>query len=338
MQASLYQGNRKLTISKCVEVPPKKSEVKIKISYCGICGTDLHIYHGNMDSRVNIPHIMGHECSGVVSEIGEEVKDVKIGDKVVVRPLRSCGKCAACLAGDSHICYNLDFLGIETNGAMQSYWTVPAETIHKIPDNMSLKYGALIEPLAVVCHDVRISGLVKGEKVVIIGGGPIGILAALVAKNVGADVLISEINEYRVNFAKKLGLNTINPKELDIEEYVNEWTGGAGADVVFEVSASKAGASIMTKLLRARGRIVAIGIYSNPPEVDLKQFFLRELKLFGARVYEIEDYENAIQLASTGELPLESIITKVAPLKELQEVLEGMTTDQQAMKILIDCQ
>ncbi len=337
MVGAYYKGNKIIEMGPAEKVQPGENEVQIKIAYCGICGTDLHIYHGNMDARVTVPHIMGHECSGTVSEIGGQVKDIKVGDKVVVRPLGPCGKCPACLAGHNHICYKLKFLGIETHGAMQSYWTVPAETVHKIPDDMSLQYGALIEPLAVVCHDVRLSGLVKGEKAVVIGGGPIGILAALVAKSVGADVLISEINEFRLEFAEKLGISTVNPMKQDVEAFVNEWTGGAGADVVFEVSASNAGAAVMTKLARSRGRIVLIGIYSNSPQVDLKQFFLRELKLFGARVYEKEDYEKAIELAAAGELPLESLITKVAPLEELKEVLEGMTGDQKAMKILIEC-
>lgn len=336
MKASFYEGNETITIGEGTAVEPKKDEVRVKIAYTGVCGTDLHIFHGAMDARVNMPQIMGHECSGTIDAIGSDVEGMEIGEKVVVRPLHWCGECAACKAGHNHICYNLDFLGIDTPGSMQSYWTVPADTIHKIPADMDLKYGALIEPLAVACHDVSRSRLTKGEKAVVIGGGPIGILVALAAKATGAEVIISEVNEYRLGFAEELGIKTVNPMNKDLVEFVNEWTDGVGADVCFEVSGSKPGAMIMTDVVRTRGRVVVVAIFGNPPEINMKQVFWREIEIFGARVYEYADYERAIQLAASGDLPLDRLITKVAPIDDLQAVFKGMTGDQQAMKILIE--
>jgi len=338
MKATFYVGNETIEVGEGTKVTPKNDEVRIKVAYCGICGTDLHIFHGMMDQRVNMPQIVGHECSGIVDEVGSDVTHVKVGDKVVVRPLGPCGDCPACNSGNSHICYNLDFLGIDTPGAMQSYWTIPAESIHKIPEDMDLKYGALIEPLAVACHDVSRAKLQKGEKAVVIGGGPIGILVALAAKETGAEVLISEVNEYRLGFAEKLGIKTVNPMKTDIVKFVNEWTNGVDADVVFEVSGSKPGALTMTDIVRTRGRIVVVAIFGTPTEVNLKQMFWRELEVYGARVYEKEDYERAIELAASGRLQLDSLITKVAPLEELGEVFKSMTGDQEAMKIIMDCQ
>lgn len=335
MKASFYERNETIRIGEGTKVDPKSDEVRVKIAYSGICGTDLHAFHGVMDARVANPQILGHECSGIVDAIGSDVKGVKLGSKVVVRPLHSCGKCYACTHGLSHICYNLDFLGLDTPGSMQSYWTVPSDTIHEIPEDMDLKYGALIEPLAVACHNVSRSKLAKGEKCVVIGGGPIGILVALVARSVGAEVIISEVNDYRLGFAKELGFTTVNPMEKDLVEYVMEWTDGVGVDVCFEVSGSKPGAKVMTDVLRTRGRIVVVAIFGNPPEINLKQVFWRELELYGARVYEYVDYEKAIELAASGELPLDSLITKVAPLEDLQAVLKEMTGDQKAMKILM---
>lgn len=337
MLAAFYEGNQKITIGKCIEMEPQKGEVKIKIAYCGICGTDLHIFHGKMDKRVDIPQIMGHECSGEIVEIGEDVEGFSIGDRIVVRPLDYCGKCPACLAGHQHICHNLKFLGIDTQGAFQSYWTVPSTTLHKVPDDVCLKHAAMVEPLAVACHDVRMGNVKRGEHVVVMGGGPIGMLVALVAKSKGANVLISEINDYRISLAQKLGIDVINPAKDDIVEYVEKRTNGAGADVVLEASGAEIVAESMTNILATRGRIVLVAIYSQPTKINLHRFFWRELRLFGARVYENIDYENALSLASNKQIPFDELITDIAPLSELQDTLEKMGNDQKAMKTLIDC-
>ncbi|MBB6734722.1 zinc-dependent alcohol dehydrogenase [Cohnella zeiphila] len=337
MKAAIYEGNHVIRITEGTCVQPAKDEVQIAVSYAGICGTDLHLYHGRMDHRVTFPHVMGHEMSGIVRAAGAEVSHVAAGDRVVVMPLISCGECPACRAGHEHICQRLKFIGIETPGAFQSCWTVPAKTVLKIPDSLSLKLGALIEPLAVACHDVRIGDVKKGENAVILGGGPIGTLIALVAKANGANVLVSEINPYRIELLSKLGIATVNPKERDVAEYVEELTGGAGCDVVFEVTSSSAGARLMTQLPRTRGRIVVVGIFSDPPPVDLHRFFWRELKLLGARVYEKEDFERAIVLAASGDLPLEGLISDVYPLERLQDGFRQMESGAGVMKILLDC-
>ena len=135
-----------------------------------------------MDARVKMPQIMGHEMSEIVHKVGAGVQGFLEGDPVTVMPLDPCGACPACQAGHTHICHNLKFLGIDTPGAFQSYWTVPAHTLHKLPDNLSLAHGALIEPLAVACHDVRLAHVAPDDNVVVLGGGPIGMLVGLVAK------------------------------------------------------------------------------------------------------------------------------------------------------------
>ncbi|UOF90670.1 alcohol dehydrogenase catalytic domain-containing protein [Fodinisporobacter ferrooxydans] len=337
MKAAFYEGDKKIRIGECTCIEPEDNEVQIKVSYAGICGTDLHIYLGHMDKRVKFPQIMGHEMSGVVHALGGEVKHIAVGDRVTVMPLDPCGKCQACLSGHSHICKNLKFLGIETPGAFQTYWTVPAFAVFPIPDQLPMEHGALIEPLAVACHDVRIGDVKKGEYAVVLGGGPIGTLIALVAKEAGARVLVSEINPFRLELLKELGMDTINPKEKDLVEYVNLQTQGTGADVVFEVTSSATGAEVMTQLPRTRGRIVVVAIFSQPPKVDLHRFFWRELKLLGARVYEREDFEKAIQLAAAGKLPLDRVISEIYPLEDLEKGFKQMESGGQAMKILLSC-
>ena len=216
-------------------------------------------------------------------------------------------------------------------------WTVPAHTLHRLPDSLALREGAMVEPVAVACHDVRMSDLKDGEFATVIGGGPIGILVALVAQARGARVVMAEVNAFRLQLARDLGLDAINPLETDLPQLVNERTGGAGADVVFEVSGSQAGADTMTKLPRTRGRIVVVAIYGEAPKVDLFRFFWRELKLSGARVYEPEDFELAIELASTGRLPLAKLITDVLPLAGLEEAMHRMEGGGACMKILVSC-
>lgn len=335
-QAAYYEGNRTIRQGRGEMVEPKRGEVQLKISHCGICGTDLHIYHGAMDARIQMPLVMGHEMSATVHRLGEGVADYAIGDKVVVMPLAPCGDCPACAAGHSHICHNLDFLGIDTPGAFQSFWTVPAYALHPMPAHLSLKHGALIEPLAVACHDVRLAEVKAGDQVVVLGGGPIGMLVALVAKHYGAEVLISEINPFRVEMARSLGLAALNPTEVDLTKLVMEETGGAGADIVFEVSGSQAGASIMTDLLRTRGLAVVVAIFAQAPKIDLFRFFWRELRLQGVRVYESEDFSAAIELAAQGALPLDELITDVRPLESLQSGFEEMDKGGQVMKILLE--
>lgn len=335
-KAVFYEGDRQIRAGENDAVAPQAGEIQIKVSHGGICGTDLHIYHGAMDQRVVMPQILGHEMSGTVAAVGEGVEGFAIGEKVTVMPLDYCGDCPACHAGHQHICHNLKFLGIDTQGAFQSYWTVPAHTVHRLPEELSLKHGALIEPLAVACHDVRLGEVKAGDYVVVLGGGPIGMLVALVAKEKGATVLVSEINPYRVELAQQLGVQAINPKEDDLLAHVMKETNDTGADIVFEVSGSQAGANIMSDLLRTRGLAVIVAIFSSPPEIDLFRFFWRELRLKGVRVYESEDFEAAIALAASGALPLDDLITDVRPLDALKSGFEDMEKGGQVMKILLE--
>jgi 2-desacetyl-2-hydroxyethyl bacteriochlorophyllide A dehydrogenase len=172
---------------------------------------------------------------------------------------------------------------------------------------------------------------------VVIGGGPIGLLVALVARETGAAVLLSEVNPGRRGLAEQLGLEVVDPSTVDVSERTHARTAGAGADVVFEVSGSSAGVAAMTRLAGLRGRIVVVAIFPEPQPVSLFDFFWKELELRGARVYEPEDYERAIALLETGDLPLDRLITSVEPLERLPAVFAEQVHGSAAMKILVDC-
>jgi threonine dehydrogenase-like Zn-dependent dehydrogenase len=213
---------------------------------------------------------------------------------------------------------------------------VPAFTLHRLPPTVDLRLAALVEPLAVACHDVRRGEVVAGESVVVIGGGPIGLLVGLVAGAQGAEVTLSEVSYFRRALAAGLGLDVIDPTATDLEVAVLDRTGGVGADVVFEVSGSAAGAEVMTRLASIRGRVVVVAIFPEPQPVRLFDFFWKELRMVGARVYEPEDYERAIDLLGEDALPLEPLISAVEPLDRLPSVFEELD-DAAAMKVLIDC-
>jgi 2-desacetyl-2-hydroxyethyl bacteriochlorophyllide A dehydrogenase len=273
----------------------------------------------------------------VVEQVGEGVAGFAPGDHVTVRPLAYDDEESAWQRPGAHIRPGVRFMGIDTPGAFQYSWTVPADTLHRLPHDLPLDVAALTEPLAVACHDVRRGRVAPDEQVVVIGGGPIGMLIALVARAAGARVLVSEINPHRLALLEEMGLDTVNPQEADIVEVVKGRTGGIGADVVFEVTATEAGARTMTELACVRGRIVVVGIFSDPPPVDLFQFFWSELELLGARVYESEDFERAIALAAGGTLPLEKLISKEVALADLEDAFHEISSGANLMKVLVKC-
>ena len=335
ISAAFYRGDRQFTVETTQASPPAPGEVAVRIAYCGICGTDMHVFHGNMDARVGFERVIGHEMSGTIAAVGDGVGGMAVGQKVVVRPLDHCGDCPACHAGHEHICHNLKFLGLDTDGAMQEIWNVPAHTIHMLPDNIRMDHAALIEPVAVACHDVRLSRLQAGEDALVIGGGPIGVLVAMVARDAGARVVISEVNPHRLSIAGKLGFDTINPMETDLAAAIAERTGGKGADGVFEVAGTQPGVDAMTACAATRGRIVMVAIHAQKPEVDMFRFFWRELELVGVRVYEKEDYEKAIAIIAGGGVDADTVITDVSPLSEIQSAFESLDSSPTALKSLI---
>lgn len=335
MHAAVYAGNRTFD-PVTLETPGLgRDEVRIAVRYVGLCGTDLHIFHGHMDGRVDIPAVIGHEMSGVISEVGGDVEGWGVGDAVTVMPLLWDGTCPACLAGNSHVCQNLAFVGIDTPGALQEEWVVPASLLVRVPESVPLDHAALVEPVAVAVHDVRRSELEPGQKAVVIGAGPIGVLIAAVARQIGADVVIVELDAERRSFAADLGLTTIDPRAVDAVEWVQDWTVGAGADVVFEVAGAAAAVLSATSYAKVRGTVVVVAIHPEPRPIDLQRVFWRELRLLGARVYQRTDFEEAVRLVAAGAVPTDALISGVVPLDDVQAAFETLETGG-ALKLLVD--
>ena len=332
-----YKAARTLETAVVEPAAPGPGEVELAPAYVGICGTDLHIFHGDMDARVAAPAVLGHEMSGRVTRLGPGVEGWRPGDAVTVMPLRWDDTCPACLAGHQHVCQHLDFIGIDSPGAMQQRWTVPASTLIGLPQSLALDRAALVEPTAVAVHDVGRAGVVRGERVVVVGGGPVGILIALVARAAGADVRVVELSAHRRLLAKELGLTAWGPADDDVPALVGEWTGKAGAEVAFEVSGAAGGVDTAVDVLGVRGRLCQVAIHPRPREVNLHRFFWRELTLVGARLYDRSDFERAVALVADGTIPAERLISKVVPLTQAPAAFEALEGGGDVMKILVDC-
>jgi (R,R)-butanediol dehydrogenase/meso-butanediol dehydrogenase/diacetyl reductase len=337
MLTANYVGNHTIDIGESTPVAPGAGQVQIEVAYAGICGTDLHVLHGAMDARVTQPAILGHEMSGRIGAIGDGVTGWSVGDPVTVMPLDWDGTCPACLAGNQHVCQNLNFIGIDSPGALQGSWNVSADVLVALPTNLRLDHGALVEPVAVSVHDVRRSGLVAGEKTVVIGGGPIGVLIATTAREFGGDVVVIELDSTRRQAVADLGFPVLDPTTVDQVEWVTDWTDGAGADVIFEVSGAASAVLGATALAKVRGRLVVVAIHPQPRLIDLQRLFWRELTIIGTRVYQRADFEKAVQLLDAGVIPADLLITRIEPISATADAFAALDSGQ-AMKILIDCQ
>ncbi|MET7710560.1 alcohol dehydrogenase catalytic domain-containing protein [Micromonospora sp. NPDC005413] len=335
MKAVVYRGARHLGIEDREPVPPGRGQVRIEVAYTGICGTDLHIYHGDMDARVGDSAIIGHEMSGRIAAVGEDATGWSVGQAVTVLPTRPCGRCAACQRGNSHICHAMNFLGIDSPGAMQSSWNVPAELVLPLPEDLPLDHAALVEPVAVAVHDVRRGNVTADDQVVVVGGGPVGVLIAVVAQGRGARVLLVEPDPFRREVAGGIGIEAVDPGSADVVALVNARTNGAGADIAFEVSGAAAGVTTAVDVLTTRGRLVMVAIHPKPREVNLHRFFWRELELLGARLYQREDMVEAIRLVASGAIPARQLISRVEPVEAATAAFTALEGGG-VMKVLLD--
>ena len=334
MRASFYQGSRTFTTGVVPTPVPQAGEVLLRVKRVGICGTDLHIYQGHLDHRVPRGGVIGHEAFGEVVEAPAGV-GVAAGDRVVVEPLWFCGACRACRMGATYLCYGLKVLGVDLPGAMREFWAVPAARLLRVPSTLADDHAAMIEPLAVATHDVRRAQVQAGDRVLVFGGGPIGTLIALVARQRGADVAVAEVNPFRIGLLETFGLTTVGP-DIDVERFTRDWTGGEGVDVAFEVTGNPAAARVVTDVVRVWGTVSIVAIHAEPIPVNLYALFAREITVHGAPLYAREDWEEAIRLAASGAVPLAPLVSRTIRLEELQRGMEQALAGGPVMKILVD--
>ncbi len=312
-------------------------QIKIKMKAIGVCGSDIHVYHGK-HPYTSYPVVQGHEISAVVAELGAGVANFAVGDLVTVQPQVVCGTCYPCTHGMYNDCESLKVMGFQTTGMASDYFVVDAAKALKLPTGMSYDHGAMIEPLAVGVHAIRRYGDVKGKKVLVVGGGPIGNLLAQVAKAQGAvTVLLSEVSAYRLAAAKKCGLLTANPNETPLREAVAANFGPDGADVIFECIGLGATLSQEIEVARKGSDIVVVGVFSAPAALNVGFIQDHELRIIGTAMYREEDYIEAIRLAGAGLIEFESLITHRIPFDRYLEAYKLIEEQKdKAMKVMIE--
>jgi 2-desacetyl-2-hydroxyethyl bacteriochlorophyllide A dehydrogenase len=336
MRALVYDAPKTARLHKLDEPIKSEGEVLIDVKYCGVCGSDIGIYLGT-HPRAKAPLVFGHEFIGTLAEDGVKFKK---GDRVIPFPLLSCGECLACRTGNSHVCNTLGLIGIDKDGGMSERVYVNEDVLFKIPENVTDRAAATIEPLAVVLRAVHQADFQACQSAVVVGAGPIGMLTALLLKNIGAsEVVVSDIFENRLQMAKEFGFITVNPNSESLEDKVKSLTNGEGCDVLFECSGSESAALEMTEICRVSGTICMVSVHKVPHKVNLQKLNFKEQKLIGTRVYTKEEFGQAVKLSEKMQKDLEKIVTHIVPLSESENVF-NMFTDPTAgtIKVVVDCQ
>ncbi|KAI4161983.1 MAG: hypothetical protein LQ342_004431 [Letrouitia transgressa] len=304
MKALRFHGQRDLRIED-VEIPKcGKNQVKI----------DLHEYIGGANIIPTTPHpitsekvplTLGHEFSGVIEEVGRDVSDINIGDRVVVQPIIYDGTCGACRDGYINCCDNNGFVGLSGwGGGLSEHVVVPRKAVYAVPEKVSLEVAALVEPLAVAWHAVNISPFKKGDSVLVLGGGPIGLAVIQSLKARGAEIIIvSEVSPRRKEFAKQFGAShVLDPTKDDIVATVQDICGGSGANVAFDAAGVQAGLDQAILAIRARGTLVNIAVWEKAATLHPNSLVFRERKYMGVATYVEGDFQDVLDAIATGKV------------------------------------
>lgn len=325
MRAIVKENSNKGAVLKEIPMPVLgENDVLIKVLATAICGTDLHIYNWNswaQNAGINLPTVLGHECSAEVVEVGSKVKTLEVGDYVACETHIPCGQCYQCKNGQQHICANLVIFGVHTDGCFSEYSKIPEKCAVKIPKSINPSVGAVLEPLGTAvraCTEVQVSG----KNIAVIGCGPIGLMAVNVAKAFGAtNIFAVDINNLRLDIAKELGATqVINSSEVDCVKQMLELTNGVGVDAFIDASGNTNAILNAFKSLRKGGKVALIGLPSKPLEIDLgSQVIFKEatiIGIHGRRMY--ETWTTMSNLLDKGLLNIDPIITHKLKLEEFE--------------------
>ena len=314
-------------------------EVLIQIKRIGVCGSDIHVWHG-LHPYTNYPVVQGHEVSGLIVRVGDQVKNqFTVGSKVVFMPQITCGVCYPCRNGMEHICDQLRVMGFQAPGAAQEYFAIQASKVIALPNTISFDEAAMIEPISVAVHAIARAGGVEGKKVVVLGAGNIGNLVGQVALASGArSVLITDISEYKLEKARQCGLaHAINSHKIDIRDSIQTLMGLDLADVIFECVGVQQTIHDAVHCARKGSMIVVVGVFGTRPEVDMGLIQDRELTVVGTLMYQKSDYERAIQLVEDDKLKLSGLITHRFPFAQYQQAYEAIEKlDGENMKVMVE--
>jgi len=316
---------------------PGAGQVLLKIQRIGVCGSDIHVYHGK-HPYTSYPVVQGHEFSALVAAIGPGVQNITVGDKVTAMPQIVCGRCGPCLRGDEHICDALRVQGFQAPGCAQELWVTAADKIVKLPDAFSFEQGALVEPVSVAVHAIARAGQLQGRRAVVLGAGPIGNLVAQAARAAGASVLITDLSEHRLEIARRCGLPaTSNPAVEDLAQASRRVFGEQGFDLAFECVGVEATLDAAVANLAKGGRLIVVGVFGDKPRVDLGLVQDRELSIAGTLMYQRPDYEQAVAWIASGDIVTEPLMSEHFALDQYMDAYRFIDRErEQTMKVFID--
>lgn len=318
------QGEGNMELRDVPEPTARPGEVKIKVMAAGICGSDLHIKHGDIGIPMRPPFTIGHEFSGIISDIGAGVTQFKVGQRVTAENSRQvCGHCIYCRTGNYNLCSERLATGYAFDGAFTDYCVVPQERVHLLPDNVDYVTGALSDPSACAYHAVvEMTGIRAGEIVLITGPGPMGLFTLQYAKASGAQVVLTGRGKdvERLKLAKTLGADlTVNTEVEDLKQVMLRELKTDRADVAFECSGKQGGAATCLDLLKKQGRYTQVGIFGSPITIDMDQFLYKEIQMVGSFSQKYTAWKEAIRLASLGKINARALVTHMMPLDQWAE-------------------
>lgn len=325
------------------EVPtpePKENEVLVKIMKIGVCGSDIHVYHGE-HPFTSYPVTQGHEVSGEIAALGKNVTGFSTGQKVTIQPQVVCGKCYPCRHGKYNLCEELKVMGFQTTGVASHYFAVDAAKVTLLPEEMSFDEGAMIEPLAVAVHAVKRAGDVKGAKIAVLGAGPIGILVAQTAKGLGAEsVMVTDVSDLRLAKAKECGADyCINTKNEDFGEAMVQCFGPDKADVIYDCAGNDITMGQAIKYARKGSTIILVAVFAGMAKIDLAVLNDHELDLNTSMMYRNEDYIDAIRLVNEGKVKLAPLISEHFAFRDYLKAYQFIDANREStMKVIINVQ
>lgn len=324
---------------KDIPIPvPGKDEALIKVIRAGVCGSDITVYKGK-HMTATVPTVLSHEILGRIESLPEGYDGpFTVGQRVLMNPIISCGKCAACRRGLPHVCENLKLLGIHVDGGFAEYTKVGVDKLVAIDDDFPDEVAILGEPFAVGAHVMVNSDIQSGDKIFISGGATVGLYIAIFAKAAGAErVIISEINEPRRQFVESMGIETINPENTDAMDLMREVTDG-GFDIVYDTSGAPSCILQMPDLCRCGGKLLSLGLSGDAYPFIIGKVSFKEIRLIGNRLYSQQDFEAGVRFLEDNwkALHLDRMVTDRLGLTEINRAIEMMLHGENICKIIID--
>jgi 2-desacetyl-2-hydroxyethyl bacteriochlorophyllide A dehydrogenase len=316
---------------------PKSGEVLLRVRRIGVCGSDVHVYHGK-HPFTPYPVVQGHEFSAVVEAVGAKVARVKVGERVTATPQEVCGACRPCLRGDYHICDSLRVRGFQAPGCAQDLFVTEEANIVPLPASFTFEQGALVEPVAVGVHSVsRVAGL-NGRNVAVLGAGPIGNLLAQVAQAEGARTLVTDVSDFRLDVARRCGLEaTSNARTETLADASSRVFGSDGFDVAFECAGVEETINAAIGTIQKGGTIVLVGVYGDRPKLDIGLVQDREINLVGTLMYKYEDFTRAVELMAAGRVTTAPLDSRHFAFEQYPSAYQFIDqAGDQSMKVFVD--